>query len=244
MARLRTLLQELGTAGTTADAVYRVLRRSIINGDLPPGERLRSDALANKIKVSRTPVREALRKLESEGLVTQSGRTGLVVRELTETDLTEVFYVREALEGMAARLAAQNATPSEIAELRELLEDMEAVSGRGDVSVLRDLTGEFHKLVCRASHNNRLLLSLTALLDHVRQDQFSTLYVGGRPAEAIKEHQTLLMAIETHDAEGAERAAREHRRKTLELRKDMRREQLRKIRSEGEKPSEPQSRAD
>jgi DNA-binding FadR family transcriptional regulator len=99
-------------------------------------------------------------------------------------------------------------------------------------------------LVCRASHNNRLLLSLTALLDHVRQDQFSTLYVGGRPAEAIKEHQTLLMAIETHDAEGAERAAREHRRKTLELRKDMRREQLRKIRSEGEKPSEPQSRAD
>ena len=235
MARLRSLLQERGTSGTTADAVYKVIRQSIINGDLPPGERLRSDALANKIKVSRTPVREALRKLESEGLVTQSGRTGLVVRELTEQDLTEVFYVREALEGMAARLAAQNATPSEIAELRELLEDMESASKRGDVSVLRNLTGEFHTLVCSASHNNRLLHSLTVLLDHVRQDQTSTLYNKGRPADAIKEHKKLLTAIESRDADGAERAAREHRRKTLELRKDLRREQLRKIRSETDK---------
>jgi DNA-binding GntR family transcriptional regulator len=241
MVRSPRLLPGHGTAGTTADAVYRFLRQRIINGDLPPGERLRSDALANKLKVSRTPVREALRKLETEGLVTQSGRTGLVVRELTEQDLTEVFYVREALEGMAARLAAENATPSEIVELRELLEDMQTVSKRGDVNVLRDLTGEFHKLVCRASHNRRLLQSLTALLDYVRQDQSSTLYNKGRPADAVKEHQKLLMAIEARDAEGAEKAAREHRRKTLELRKELRREQLRKIRSE--EISKPQSSA-
>jgi len=233
MARLRTLLQELGTTGTTADAVYKVLRQSIINGDLPPGERLRSDALANKIKVSRTPVREALRKLESEGLVIQSGRTGLIVRELSEPELTEVFYVREALEGMAARLAAHNATPSEIAELREFVEDMATVTQRGDIKALRNLTGEFHLLVCHSSHNQRLLQSLTALLDHVRQDQTSTLYIEGRPAEAIKEHQELLRAIEARDGEAAEKAARRHRQRTLELRKEMRREQSRKSRSEG-----------
>jgi DNA-binding GntR family transcriptional regulator len=230
--RLRALLEEHGTTGTTADAVYQALRHSILHGDLAPGERLRSDALANELRVSRTPVREALRKLEAEGLVARSG-FGLIVRALSERDLTELFYVREALEGMAARLAAENATPTEIAEIRELLEDMEAVRRRGDVDALRRLTGEFHQLVCRASHNNRLLHSLKTLLDHVRQIQTSTLHGEGRPAEALKEHRNLLRAIEGRDGDRAEQLAREHRRKTLDLRREMLREQLRKSRSDG-----------
>jgi DNA-binding GntR family transcriptional regulator len=193
---------------------------------------LRSDALANELRVSRTPVREALRKLEAEGLVARSG-SGLIVRALSEQDLTELFYVREALEGMAARLAAENATPSEIAEIRELLEDMETVRRRGDVKALRRLTGEFHQLVCGASHNHRLLQSLQTLLDHVRQIQTSTLYNEGRPAEALEEHRNLLRAIEARDGNLAEKVAREHRRKTLELRKEMLREQLRKSRADG-----------
>src|SRR5215467_704724 len=96
-------LKDLGNAGSTVDAVYGALRRGILEGELPPGLRLRSDVLANEFNVSRTPVREALRKLETEGLVV-AARNGLVVRELTEQDLTEIFHMREALEGMAARL--------------------------------------------------------------------------------------------------------------------------------------------
>ena len=229
---MRKLLEKFSGAGTTADAVYQVLRHSIVQGTLEPGERLRSDALATELRVSRTPVREALRKLEAEGLVAPSG-AGLVVRALSEQDLTEVFYVREALEGMAARLAAENATPSEIAAIRELLEDMDAVFQRGDAAALRRLTGEFHQLVCRASHNNRLLQSLKTLLDHVRQIQTSTLFNAGRPAEALEEHRSLLRAIEARDGDRAEAAARAHRRKTLELRKEMLREQLRKSRADG-----------
>jgi DNA-binding GntR family transcriptional regulator len=229
---MKKLLEKFSGTGTTADAVYQALRYSIVHGDLEPGERLRSDALATKLRVSRTPVREALRKLEAEGLVAQAG-AGLVVRTLSEQDLTEVFYVREALEGMAARLAAENATPSEIAEIRELLEDMEAVRQRGDVGALRRLTGEFHQLVCRAAHNNRLLQSLQTLLDHVRQIQTSTLYNAGRPAAALDEHRSLLRAIEARDGDRAERAARQHRRKTLELRREMLRAQLRKKRAAG-----------
>src|SRR6266851_228641 len=152
----RDRLKEFADAGTTADAVYEALRRSILDGDLAPGQRLRSDALANDLAVSRTPVREALRKLEAEGLV-QASRSGLVVRQLTEEDLTEIFYVREALEGMAARLAAENATRAEIDELHALFEDMEAVAARGNIALVRKLTGEFHLLVCRASHNKRLI---------------------------------------------------------------------------------------
>jgi DNA-binding GntR family transcriptional regulator len=235
--RLRALFQEQGNSGTTAEAVYQALRHGIVHGDLAPGERLRSDALATELRVSRTPVREALRKLEAEGLVAHAG-SRLIVRAFSEQDLTELFYVREALEGMAARLAAENATPSEIAEIGELLEDMETVRRRGDLGALRRLTGEFHRLVCRASHNNRLLQSLQTLLDSVRQIQTSTLYGEGSAAKALQEHRDLLEAIAAHDGERAERLAREHRRKTLELRKEMLRAQLRKSRADGGQTSQ------
>ena len=222
----RERLKGLKNIGTAVDAVYEALRRNILDGELPPGHRLRSDVLANELKVSRTPVREALRKLESEGLVDAS-RSGLVVRQSSEEDLVEIFYLREALEGMAARLAAENATRAEIDELHALFEDMEAVAARGDIALVRKLTGEFHLLVCRASHNKRLIQSLQGLLDHVRQAQSSTLYMPGRPADALKEHRALLRAIEKRDPDLAETLARQHRRKTLDLRRKMLREQAR-----------------
>jgi DNA-binding GntR family transcriptional regulator len=229
--QLRALLREQGDSGTTAEAVYRALRQGIVHGQLAPGERLRSDALANELRVSRTPVREALRKLEAEGLVEHSG-SRLVVRALSEQDLTELFYVREALEGMAARLAAENATPSEIAEIRDLLDDMETVRRGGALEVLRRLTGEFHQLVSRASHNNRLVQALTTLLDNVRKIQTSTLFGEGRAEQALQEHRELLAAITAGDGDRAEMLARAHRRKTLELRKAMLREQLRRSRAD------------
>ncbi len=229
--RLRALLQKHGDAGTTAEAVYRTLRHGIVYGDLAPGERLRSDALAREMLVSRTPVREALRKLEAEGLVAHSG-SRLVVRAFDEQDLTELFYLREALEGMAARLAAENATPSELTQIGELVEDMEAACKRGDVEGFRRLAGDFHQLVYRASHNNRLLQASQSLLDHVRQIQTSTLYGEGRPLQALKEHRDLFKAIAARDSDQAEALARQHRRKTLELRRKMLREQVRQSRAE------------
>src|SRR5215813_10032403 len=131
-------LKSRKNVGTTVDAVYEVLRRSILDGALPPGHRLRSDVLANDLNVSRTPVREALRKLETEGLVDAS-RSGLVVGQSTEEDLIEIFYMREALEGMAARLAAENATRAEVDELKALFEDMETLAAHGDISELREV---------------------------------------------------------------------------------------------------------
>ena len=229
---LRALLRDQGDSGTTAEAVYRALRQGIVDSKLAPGERLRSDALANELRVSRTPVREALRKLEAEGLVEHAG-SRLVVRALSERDLTELFYVREALEGMAARLAAENATPPEIAEIRELLDDMEAVRRRAALDALRQLTGEFHQALSRASHNNRLAQALATLLDNVRKIQTSTLFGEGRAALALQEHRDLLAAVAAHDGDRAETLARAHRRKTLELRKAMLREQLRKSRADG-----------
>jgi DNA-binding GntR family transcriptional regulator len=121
--------------------------------------------------------------------------------------------------------------------IRELLDDMEIVSRRGDLSALRRLSGVFHQLVCRAAHNNRLLQSLQGLLDHVRQMQTSTLYEAGRSADALEEYRALLKAIEVRDADRAEVLARQHRRRTLTLRKEMLREQLRRSRAEDDSGS-------
>jgi DNA-binding GntR family transcriptional regulator len=231
MMSRRERLKDSPDTGTTVDTVYAALRRGILDGELSPSHRLRTDVIANELAVSRTPVREALRKLEAEGLVVASRHGGLMVRQLTEQDLTEIFYLREALEGMAARLAAENATREEIDELNALFEDMEASAARGDIVGLRELTGEFHMLVGRASHNARLVQSLQGLLDHARQAQSSTLYMQGRPANALKEHRGLLRAIEKRDPDLAETLARQHRRKTLALRRDMLREQARQTRA-------------
>jgi DNA-binding GntR family transcriptional regulator len=218
--------------GKSVHAVYEALRQSILDGTLTPGQRLLSSALADELNVSRTPIREALRKLEAEGLVEASPRSGLVVREISEEDLTELFYVREALEGMSARLAAENASKSALLELNALLEDMEAALKKNDLKLVRKLTGEFQMAVSQASQNKRLVHMLQVLLDQIRQVQTSTLFIKGRAKEALDEHRRLLQAIEARDAELAERLAREHRQNTLRLRRSMVRDQARKNRSD------------
>lgn len=225
---LHQVLRRFRNSGTTAEAVYSTLRHCIVLGDLAPGERLRSDGLATRLGVSRTPVREALRKLEAEGLVAVSPRLGLVVREISEQDLSEIFAIREALEAAAARLAAENGTSAEMADIRELLEDMEAACQSGELEVFRDLTAEFHLCVCRASHNGRLLRMLKDLQDQVRHLKTSTLFIEGRAKEALGEHRDLLLALEARDPERAEAVARAHRKKTLDLRKKMLRDQARR----------------
>ena len=218
-------------AGKSVHAVYEVLRASILDGTLAPGQRLLSSALADELKVSRTPIREALRKLEAEGLIEASPRAGLIVREISEEDLTELFYVREALEGMAARLAAENASKSALLELDALVEDMEAALRKNDLKLVRQLTGEFQMALCRAAQNKRLVQMLQVLLDQIRQVQTSTLFLKGRAKEAVNEHRLLVQAIEARDPVLAERLAREHRQKTLHLRRAMVRDEARKTRN-------------
>jgi DNA-binding GntR family transcriptional regulator len=217
--------------GKSIHAVYETLRQSILDGTLKPGQRLLSSALADELNVSRTPIREALRKLEAEGLIEPSPRSGLIVREISEEDLTELFYVREALEGMSARLAAENASKSALLELHVLLDDMEAALKKNDLKLVRKLTGEFQMAVSQASQNKRLVQMLKVLLDQIRQVQTSTLFIKGRAKEALGEHRRLVQAIEARDAELAERLARQHRQNTLQLRRGMVRDQIRKNRS-------------
>src|SRR5689334_5586362 len=119
---MRHLLTRFAARTTTANAVYETLKHCIVEGSLSSGERLLSDDLASRLGVSRTPVREALRKLEAGGYVSAGSGHGLVVRNYDETDLEEVFLVREQLEGAAARLAAETISRSALDRLGELLD--------------------------------------------------------------------------------------------------------------------------
>ena len=128
-ANFGELIGRHANGGTAADMAYAVLREAVLSNLLSPGVRLRADEIAKELGVSKTPVREALRKLEAEDLVASAGNV-LTVKVLTEQQLLEIYYTREALEGMAARLAAENAGPLDLAHLRGILHDVEAALAR------------------------------------------------------------------------------------------------------------------
>jgi DNA-binding GntR family transcriptional regulator len=126
MSALEQIIGRFTNAGNAAETAYAVLREAIITNALNPGDRLRADDLAKKLGVSKTPVREALRKLQAEDLVVAQGN-GLAVKVLTEEQLFEIYYTREALEGMAARLAAERAGHIDLTKLRAMVNEMKPV---------------------------------------------------------------------------------------------------------------------
>jgi DNA-binding GntR family transcriptional regulator len=203
--------------GTAAEMAYAVLREAVLSNILSPGVRLRADAIAKKLGVSKTPVREALRKLEAEDLVASAGNA-LTVKVLTEQQLLEIYYTREALEGMAARLAAEHAGPLDLARLRGILHDVEAALARSDADALRRFTGEFQLAAFRAARNDYLYGLLSSIQAKIRNQRTSTVSLPGRDAEVVAFCRDRMRAIGERDADAAERIARVNRRRTLELR--------------------------
>jgi DNA-binding GntR family transcriptional regulator len=218
MAALELLIDRFANVGNAAETAYAVLREAIVTNALKPGTRLRADDLAKKLGVSKTPVREALRKLQAEDLITVERGNALTVKSISEEQLIEIYYTREALEGMAARLAAENAGPIELAKLRAIQEDMKAPGSTGNVRQLRHLTGEFQLAVFRAARNDTIYRLLEHLQEKIRQFGGSTLTRQGRAKEVIAYAKALVAAIEKRDGDAGEKIARANRRRTLELR--------------------------
>lgn len=207
---------------TATNGVYAVMRHAIITGLLEPGSAIREDMVAKDLGVSRTPVREAVRKLESEGLVNMHPAKGLTVTTFTRQQLIDIYYIREALEGMAARLAAQNASAIDLSILRQVVHDMEQANEGAELEQLQELTSRFHLHFCEMARNDRLFVMIKDLQDQIRRFTPSTLQHPGRREEAMTEHLALLKAVEERDADNAEKIMRQHRRRTLEVRLAMR----------------------
>lgn len=217
---LRALIARYRNPGTAAETAYAVLREAILSNILSPGARLRADELAKEFRVSKTPVREALRKLQAEDLIVSVGNA-LTVKVLSEKQLLEIYYTREALEGMAARLAAENARPLDLTTLRTILHDVEAAHARSNAAELRHFTGEFQLAAFGASHNDYIYDLLSSIQEKIRNYRTTTTALPGRDAEIVSYCQSLLRAIESRNADEAERIARANRRRTLELRLKM-----------------------
>jgi DNA-binding GntR family transcriptional regulator len=190
------------------DQVLRALRNAIINGDYAPGERLTEDRLATDFGVSRNPVREALRVAETDGFVVILPRRGAVVASPTDTAITDIFAVRERLEPLAARLAAERAEPEGVADLRALLDQAREATEREDLVKLAALTSALHVHILELSGNPRLTSIAKGLYLHVQW--VFRLGAARRAPHSWREHIQLVEAIESGDPDHAEATARSH----------------------------------
>jgi DNA-binding GntR family transcriptional regulator len=202
-----------------AEVVYQALRRELISGTYRPGDRLREEEVAQRLRVSRTPVREALGRLVAKGLVVSSGGRGLVVRALETSQVVELYAMREILEGGAARLAAQYASMPEIDALNDL--DARYAGHASDPHALASDNRMIHKAVFAAARNRYLDGALQELQDAIALLGGTTFSVPGRPKEAAGEHRAIIDAIARRDGDAAEEAARAHIREALRARLKM-----------------------
>ena len=189
------------------EIVLEALREAIVNGVLIPGERLMEIQLAEEMGVSRTPVREAIRKLELEGFVVMIPRKGAYVAGVSFKDVKDVFEIRAALEGLAAGLAAEKVTQEEI-ELMERALHYEREPASLEEMVQSDT--DFHALLYKASRNERLIQILANLREQIQRFRTTSLAVPGRGKNAIQEHRAMVDAIARHDVEDAQSLATAH----------------------------------
>lgn len=201
------------------DFAARVLRDGIRAGQIVPSEHLREADVARWLGISRTPVREAFHRLVSEGLLVTGPWNGAMVVELDQQRLVELYAVREALEGAAARLAAQHASKAEIMNLFRISESEEAAKDDPDQLVI--INGELHQAIYSATHNRYLLQSLNAIADTLGLLRHSTFIIPGSAAQAHREHLDILRAIRDGDPDKAEKMARRHVSNALALRLEL-----------------------
>jgi DNA-binding GntR family transcriptional regulator len=187
-----------------------LIRRLILRGELSPGERLVEERLGDLLGLSRTPIREALHRLEQEALLTKRPRGGYEVRPLTVREVEETMGVRGVLEAYAAELAARQASPKVLRELDRCLEQFEEALARQDEERLLELNVRFHDLLYQASDSQLLQRLLGELKDEL--ERISRVMMSNMPAGhwSAQEHRAVVEAIKAHDGATAGRLAKEH----------------------------------
>jgi len=194
---------------------YELILDAIDTGLYRPGDRLVESDLADRFGVSRTPIREALQRLETQSLLTRDGRS-LIVASLDHNQLAELYVVRTELEGLAARLAARHAAPEEIRVLKDMVaEDHRLVD---DPVALSRANRRFHKQIHLASHNRYLVQQLDLVYRSMALLATTSLAVEGRGEDALAEHQAIVDAIERGDGDAAYATLRKHISKAFETR--------------------------
>ncbi len=190
--------------------VFVKIENDILNGKYQPGENLTESRIASELKVSRTPVREAIRQLELEGLLAYIPNKGAVVKGLSSEDIRDIFEIRIKIEGLAAKRAAANITPAQMKELKEVVEFEEFYTNKKDAEQILKLDTKFHEIIFRASGSRLLDRTLTSFHHYIQRARSLSLQDKERAKKALAEHKAIMKAIEKGDKEAAETLMEEH----------------------------------
>jgi DNA-binding GntR family transcriptional regulator len=200
------------------EQVYNDLRMAILRGKIVSGTRLVESVLAVEMGVSRTPIREALHKLDLEELVYSMPRVGYIVNDMTEYDIEDLFLTRTAIEQLAARWALEKITPEEIERLEDNLKKTERILSNGLTKKMIDLDTEFHEIICKASRSKRLYQISQILRDHMLKFRISCLHILEIAERARDGHFEILKAIKSKDPQKTDDSILQH---MLETKKDI-----------------------
>lgn len=192
------------------DVVFNTLRQAILRGELKPGERLMEIQLANKLGVSRTPIREAIRKLELEGLVLMVPRKGAEVADITEKSLMDVLEVRKALEELSVRLTCDRITKEEIRELKVAAEDFRETLKSADITEIAEADVRFHDVIYAATKNQKLIQLLNNLHEQMYRYRIEYLKNEEVYPKLLREHEEIISRISQGEQEEAVKIVCEH----------------------------------
>lgn len=192
------------------DVVFYTLREAILKGELEPGERLMELDLAEKLGVSRTPIREAIRKLELEGLVKMAPRKGAEVAEITLDDLTDVLEVRKNLEDLAVELACKKSTPEDIEQMKKCHENFKEALKSEDLTIMAEADEAFHNVIYNTTRNKRLMQILNNLREQMYRYRLEYIKDKRKRNTLVEEHSEIIQAISNKNVEEAKKAIRTH----------------------------------
>ena len=192
------------------DVVFNTLRQAILTGELKPGERLMEIHLANKLGVSRTPIREAIHKLELEGLVIMIPRRGAEVAQITEKSMSDVLEVRRAVDALCVELACDRISDEELEALKKACDNFEEAVKTKDVKVIAQADVELHDIIVRATRNQRLVQLINNLSEQMYRYRFEYIKDFSQHDKVIEEHRKIYESMRDKNAEAATEAAKTH----------------------------------
>ena len=195
--------------------VFHTIRENILSGQYTTDEELKEKTIGEELGVSRTPVREALRQLELEGLVTIIPNKGAYVVGISRKDIRDIYEIRSRLEGLCARWTANNITKEQLDELEENIYLSDFHSAKGNTEQVVELDNKFHEILYNASGSRELRHVLLDFHHYVQRVRKITLAVPARAAGSNEEHRKIVEALKLHDAEEAEKLANEHMMNTI-----------------------------
>jgi len=192
------------------EVVYDRLKKGIQRGDFKAGDRLIEQRLAEGLGVSRTPIREAISRLEQDGLVYKIPQGGAVVKGTTKEEIDEIFGIRAVLESYAASLATKQVDDGVLSRLQKIIDRSQQALERGDVDGFIRLNTKFHEMIYRASHSDKLYQIISNLRDYFYKYRVFILKMEGMPQVSLQDHRRMLQAMREKDSKKVEELVREH----------------------------------